>query len=89
MADRSGEMKNEPSSSPSPPVVLLLELRGSLGEGDGECVIEAREPLLRSQALTLTFWGSDIVSTVGMSESSKSVTQAVTALSRAVPTPPP
>lgn len=45
MADRSEEMKNEPSSSPLPPVVLLLEFRGSLGEG--ECVIEAREPLLR------------------------------------------
>lgn len=67
MADRSEEMKNEPSSSPLPPVVLLLEFRGSLGEG--ECVIEAREPLLRFEALTLTFWGSDIVSTAGMSES--------------------
>lgn len=67
MAHRSEEMKNEPSAFPLPPVILLLELRGSLGEG--ECVIEAREPLLRFEALTLTFWGSDIVSTVGMSES--------------------
>lgn len=66
MADRSEEMNNEPLSSPLPPVVLL-ELRGSLGEG--EWVIEAREPLLRFEALTLTFWGSDIVSRVGMSES--------------------
>lgn len=67
MADRSAQVNSEPLSSPLSPAILLLELRGSLGEG--EWVTEAGEPLLRFEALTLTLWGSDIVNKSGMGKS--------------------
>lgn len=67
MADRYGQMSSEPLSSPLSPVILLLEPRGSLGEG--EWLIEAGEPLLRFETLILTLWGSDIVSKAGRGES--------------------